>query len=286
MNKPGTKPRRKNRYKKEARPPTGIRFPRLAWQWLKAACGFSGFCLMGVFFIFSYDAMTQCDYFRAADIPVHGEERLSEGTVLEMAELEEGVNILSVNLSMIRKRLVAAPWIQSAAVRRELPSRLSVSVREHEPLAVLDVGRLFLINTAGRIFKEAEPMEMTGLPVISGMDYVDWKRSDGPETKVFKAVMTFLDLLEKKPSLFSDRAVREIRVDPEMGLSVRMSEPMVRVELGFDAYEQKLQRVRRILAHVAANDRLPAVEVLDAHNPKRIIATPADRKRGEANKEV
>lgn len=280
------KPARKNRYKKAVQPPTGISFAGLAWQWLKAACGFSGFCLMGVFFIFSYDAMTQCDYFRAAEITVHGEKRLSEQAVLELAELEDEVNILSVNLSMIRKRLVAAPWIQSAAVRRELPSRLSISVKEHEPLALLDVGRLFLINTAGEIFKEAEPMEMTGLPVISGMDYVDWKRTDGPETKVFKAVMAFLDLQEKKPSLFSDRAVREIRVDPEMGLSVRLSDPVVRLELGFDAYERKLKRIRRILAHVEANERLPAVEALDAHNPKRIIATPADRKMGEANKEV
>lgn len=286
MNRPVNKPARKNRYKKESRSPAGISFPKLAWQWLKAACGFSGFCLMGVFFIFSYDAITQCDYFRVADISVHGEKRLSEETVLEMAELVEGVNILSVNLSMIRKRLVAAPWIHSAAVRRELPSRLSVSVKEHEPLAVLDVGRLFLINTAGEIFKEAEPMDMTGLPVISGMNYVDWKRSDGAETKVFKAVMIFLDLLEKKPSLFSNRAVREIRVDPEMGLCVRMSDPVVRVELGFDAYERKLQRIRRLLAHVEANDRLPAVKALDAHNPERIIATPADRDRDEANKEV
>ena len=280
------KPARKNRYKKEVQPPAGIGFPKLAWQWLKGACGFGGFCLMGVFFIFSYDAMTQCDYFRAAEITVQGEKRLSEQAVLELAELEDEVNILSVNLSMIRKRLVAAPWIQSAAVRRELPSRLSISVKEHEPLALLDVGRLFLINTAGEIFKEAEPMEMTGLPVISGMDYVDWKRTDGPETKVFKAVMAFLDLQEKKPSLFSDRAVREIRVDPEMGLSVRLSDPVVRLELGFDAYERKLKRIRRILAHVEANERLPAVEALDAHNPKRIIATPADRNMGEANKEV
>jgi cell division protein FtsQ len=280
------KPARKNRYKKAVQPPTGISLAGLAWQWLKAACGFGGFCLMGVFFIFSYDAMTQCDYFKAAEITVHGEKRLSEQAVLELAELEDEVNILSVNLSMIRKRLVAAPWIQSAAVRRELPSRLSISVKEHEPLALLDVGRLFLINTAGEIFKEAEPMEMTGLPVISGMDYVDWKRTDGPETKVFKAVMAFLDLQEKKPSLFSDRAVREIRVDPEMGLSVRLSDPVVRLELGFDAYERKLKRIRRILAHVEANERLPAVEALDAHNPKRIIATPADRNMGEANKEV
>ena len=286
VNRPVNKPRRKNRYKKEVRTTAGISFPKLAWQWLKAVCGFGGFCLMGVFFIFSYDAMTQCDYFSAADITVQGEKRLSEKAVLEMAELEEGVNILSVNISMVRKRLVAAPWIQSAAVRRELPSRLSVSVKEHEPLAVLDVGRLFLVNKAGEIFKEAEPEEMTGLPVISGMNYVDWKRSDGAETRVFQAVMAFLDLLEKKPFLFSDRAVREIRVDPEMGLSVQMSEPVVRVELGFDAYERKLQRIRRIMAHVEASDRLPAVEALDAHNPKRIIATPAEGNRGEANKEV
>ncbi|MFO7839278.1 MAG: FtsQ-type POTRA domain-containing protein [Desulfosalsimonadaceae bacterium] len=275
---------RKNRLKK------GSARQRVSfWPALKAGgtalLAMAGFFLLAAAFIFFHDALIQCDYFNAESINVRGMERLSREMVLDTAGLEGEVNIIAVNLSMVRKRLVAYPWIRSASVRRELPSRLSVSVREHRPLAVLDVGRFFLIDSRGSIFKEAAPPEMTGLPIISGLECADWKKPDGSRTKVSSAVMSLLQCLEDGAGP-RGLAVHEIAVDREMGLTVWSNGPAERIHLGYDGYEQKLQRIRRIFAYIEANRELQPLEYLNAQNPKRIVATPAEQKSSEANKEV
>jgi cell division protein FtsQ len=280
-----TKPVRKNQYKKEKSAPKAPA-RRLAGVWLKAFLGAAGFCLAGVIFIFGYDALTQCDYFRASAITVNGERRLAERMILDAADIQYGDNILAVNLGRVRKRLVAEPWIKEAGIRRELPSRMIIRIEEHQPLAVLDVGRCFLIDQAGDIFKEAAPAEMSGLPIIAGIDYADWKSPENPETKIYTAVMAMLKALDKNAELFGTQGLHEISVDPEMGLTLRARAPVASVHMGYGAYGKKLKRVGRVFARLQAAPDLPAIQALDAHNPDRLIATPTARNTSEQEKEV
>ncbi len=280
----GNKNNRKNRLKKGSSNQRASFWPPFR-AGLAAALAMTGVFLLAAAFIFLHDALTQSAYFRADTIDVRGMERLSRQAVLDTAGLEGRVNIVAVNLSMVRKRLAADPWIRSASVRRELPSRLIVTVREHRPLAVLDVGRFFLIDSQGCIFKEAAPPEMTGLPIISGMECADWEKTEGSRTKASGAVMSLLQCLEQDagpPGL----AVREIAVDREMGITVWTDGPVESIRLGYDGYEEKLERIQRIFAHVEANKDLPALEFVNAQSLKRIVATPAEQKSSEANKEV
>ena len=279
------KPIRKNRYKNK-KPAQKASARRMAGIWLKAFIGAAGFCLAGVIFIFGYDALTQCDYFRSAVITINGEGRLSEQMILEAADIQCGDNILAVNLGRVRKRLVAEPWIKNAGVRRELPSRLIIRVEEHRPLAVLDVGRCFLIDQAGDIFKEAAPAEMSGLPIIAGIDYAQWKSPENPETKPYTAVMAMLKALDENAAFFGTRGVQEISVDPEMGLTLRASAPVPSVHMGYGAYEKKLQRFGRVFARLQSDAKLPEIKSVDAYNPDRMIAMPTARNTSEHEKEV
>lgn len=279
------KPTRKNRYKNK-KPAQKASARRVAGMWLKAFIGAAGFCLAGVIFIFGYDALTQCDYFRAAAIAVDGERRLSEQMILEAADIQCGDNILAVNLGRVRKRLVAEPWIKNAGIRRELPSRLIIRIAEHRPLAVLDVGRCFLIDQAGDIFKEAAPAEMSDLPIIAGIDYANWKSPENPETRTYAAVMAMLEALEKNTVLFDSQGVQEISVDPEIGLTLRASAPVATVHMGYGAYAKKFERLGRVFARLRADPELPEIKSVDAHNPDRMIATPTARHSSEQEKEV
>lgn len=279
------KPIRKNRYKKDRRAKkasTG----RIIGLWFKAVLVIAGFCVTGIMFIFGYDALTQCDYFRADTIHITGLNRLSENAILEAGELEYGENILSVNLAMVRKRLVAEPWIKNADIRREFPSRLIIRVMEHEPLAVLDVGRCFLVDKAGDIFKEADPSEMSGIPIISGIDYADWKSPGNPETKIYSAVMSVLNVIKKRRDIFSAQTIYEVSADHEMGLTLRTSGPVQAVHLGYGDYAKKFQRIARVFPYIETEDSVPEIKSLTAYNPDRIIATPTARNTGEEEKEV
>ena len=125
------------------------------------------------FFVFVHDMFTQSPHFTARQIQVEGARRLPPRAVAAQAGVHEGINVLSVNLSAARRRLLTHPWIAEAEVRREIPSAIHIRVREHVPAAVVDMGRKFLLNEQGEIFKEWEPADPAGLPVVSGLKPAD-----------------------------------------------------------------------------------------------------------------
>ncbi len=57
---------------------------------------------------------------------VRGHERLSTGEVLALVDGLRGQNILSVSLDQWQTRLLSSPWVESATIRRVLPSTVEI----------------------------------------------------------------------------------------------------------------------------------------------------------------
>ena len=83
---------------------------------LKLTVAGTSLVLISLVFVFSYDFLTQCDYFKAKELMVIGTHRLTQKQVLTQASITNGINIFSVNLSKVRRRLLAHSWIEDAEV--------------------------------------------------------------------------------------------------------------------------------------------------------------------------
>jgi len=205
---------KKNRYKKkkpvEKRTMTFKQSIRILFKSTFLALMIVGMSLM---FIFIHDVLTQCDYFKAESITVTGGQRLTPVQILETAEIEEGINLVSLNLKMIRKKLLAHPWIAEADIRRAFPGSIAIHIREQEPLAVLDFGKQFLINRSGVIFKEARASEIVGMPLMSGIEYSDWQTPEMSETKVFVSVLEILNIGKSVTTVLPNTMIKNINVD-------------------------------------------------------------------------
>ena len=108
--------------------------------------GVAALMATSVLFILVYDVITQCDYLKAKIVKIEGGQRLSQNQIIEAARVKKGMNVLDINLAMVRKRLLAQPWIADAEIRREIPDGLHIKVKEHTPLAIIDLGHKFLLN--------------------------------------------------------------------------------------------------------------------------------------------
>jgi len=108
---------------------------------------------------------------RLATISVHGNDRLSTGEVLALLADLRGRNILGVDLEASRARLLSSAWVESAVVRRVLPSTLDVVVRERLPMGIARLGRdLYLVDRHGVVIDEYGPAYADlDLPVIDGL---------------------------------------------------------------------------------------------------------------------
>ncbi|MDL1987364.1 MAG: FtsQ-type POTRA domain-containing protein [Deltaproteobacteria bacterium] len=226
---------------------------------------------MSFVFILAHDFITQCDYFRADNVVVRGVHRLSKQQILEQANINKGINILSVNLSIIRNRLLAHSWIAEAEVRRELPDIITIGIKEHEELAILDLGRRFLININGEVFKEWTASDPDVLPIVSGLQFSDLNVSGEPRSTSFNAVMEVLRLGREPDSILPNRRIRKIRVDRQTGLTLYAFDRARVIKLGYHDYPDKYERLESVLFYLKKKECFPDFNSIDLNHVDRIV---------------
>jgi cell division protein FtsQ len=238
--------------------------------------------MMGLFFVFAHDFFTQSDYFITKNIHVKGERRLLPKEIIEHAQIATGRNLLSFNLSLLRKRLLTHPWIAEAEVSRELPAGITITIKEHAPLAVIDLGRHFLMDVHGQIFKEWEPSDLDrgadNLPVINGLAYSDLNSSGTPGTLPFKAVMEVLHMQGEAGDIFPGMTIKKIHVDREIGLTLSVSDRVKRIKLGYGDFCSKYERLKKVLAYTDKNKGFPDMDFIDLNCSNCIVVKPVNIK--------
>jgi cell division protein FtsQ len=236
------------------------------------------------FFILVHDLATQCDYFAVRQMSIEGTQRLTPEDVARQARIGLGDNILAVNLSLVRKRLLAHPWIAEAEVRREIPSRLIIRVKEHSALALVDFGQKFLINHRGQIFKAWEPSDPEDLPVVSGLDVSDltvWGRPQSSEkngaprpSAAFNAVMQVLHMGLQQGSILPNRIVRQIKVDRQIGLTLYAFDGIKAINLGYSDYPGKYDMLANLFSFFNRQPKILDFDRIDLNNLERIVVHP------------
>ncbi len=102
-------------------------------------------------------AVSRSSIFSLQRLSVVGGRELSDQRIARLAGLSERTNVVWLSTSATERRLLASPWIASATVSRSLPSTVTVTVRERQPVAVgvTATGRRMLISTDGVVLGPA-----------------------------------------------------------------------------------------------------------------------------------
>ncbi len=267
---------RKNQFKKNK----GVRctpFGDRAFFTAKAVLGALALVATSGAFIFTYDYFTQAGHFQARQIVVTGQQTLSRRHILEIADIGKQTNILAVNLTTTRKRLLADPWIADVTVSRKIPSGLGIQIREETPLALLEMGagQGFLINVAGEVFKRVDGVENTLFPRVRGLGLADLPVPGQPVTKAYQGVMTLLRLAGKKNSPFPLADIRRVHMDREIGATIYIGEDNRAVKLGFGHYRKKCAALGHLLVRLSRESRLTRYRAIDLFDLNRIVISPA-----------
>jgi len=78
-------------------------------------------------------------------------------------------SMLLADLSSMRERLIALPWVRDAAVHRRWPDRLEVRIIERKPAALWQHrGRLRLVDAEGVVLPAADLADFATLPLLVG----------------------------------------------------------------------------------------------------------------------
>jgi len=203
---------------------------------------------------------------------VRGHERLATGEVLALVEGLRGQNILTVKLDDWQQKLLASPWVESATIRRVLPSTVEISVHERRPMGIGRLGTaMYLIDATGVIIDEYGPAYADiDLPIIDGLaatpaaggSIIDLPRAD------FAARV--MAALAARPEIA--RRVSQLDVADLHDAVVILDGDAALLRLGDADFVARLQQYIDLAP--ALRERLAAIDYVDLRFDERLYVRP------------
>lgn len=232
---------------------------------LKASLLLTGILLVTVLLILGYSHTMSTPYFGIRETQVRGLKELTEKDVLAMADLKPAQNLLAVNVEAIRDRIRKHPWIGDVFVGRELPKRLVIEVRERTAIALLkkDDG-FYLMDADGLAFKKLEPKDEADIPALTGF-YRDGRLNRQLLTKSSE----LFRYLSAADGLFPIKSIAEVNGDDFFGFSI-FTDGGLCLRLGFDHYDNKIKRLKPVLADLEKRNIDLKYVMIDLTDPTKI----------------
>jgi cell division protein FtsQ len=138
----------------------------------KVFLGFAAVAAAGGVGFLAYQFAVRGPFFRLSGpeaVEVVGGEQVAAAQVAERFAEDAGRSVFTVPLEARRRSLEEIAWVESASVRRVLPGRLRVYVRERTPVAFLRQGTsLELVDAQGVVLPVPEGASYA-FPVLAGL---------------------------------------------------------------------------------------------------------------------
>jgi cell division septal protein FtsQ len=204
-------------------------------------------------------------YFAVREVVVGTGRRLAASEVRQLAGIGPGTSIWDVDPRAMEERLVQHPWIRTARVRRHLPHRVVIQIREERPLAIVatdDHDRaLYYVGAHGRLFARVGDGDALDFPYLTGLGEADLVGRTGFGPRAVRRALNLLRLVERRPAGLG--AVSEVHVDHRRGLTLLPNRPAVPIELGWTGFDTKLERLPVVLAQWSGREaEIVAVSLL------------------------
>jgi cell division protein FtsQ len=196
-------------------------------------------------------------YFSVREIKVRGGEKVGGSEIVAMAGLSTGMNLWRVDPKAIERAVAAHPWVKRVLVRREFPSRVVIEVEERVAKGIVVLGKLYLVDSQGFVFKELGEEEKVDLPLLTGLKQVDLASRAQSTRRRIQEALKLSDLMGR-----SALGLSEVRFSPVGGLVLYPVSTRVPVYMGWGDWQGKLERLERVLAvWRGREDRLAALDL-------------------------
>lgn len=212
-----------------------------------------------------YTALTTTERLAIETIKITGANRVSEDDIYDLAGIDEGDNILSFKAEAVAENLKKNPWIKEARVSRSLPATVNIEISEREPMALVKLDAIYVMDSTGVVFKRYSSEDALDLPVITGLT-MDGLKNDGGALE--EGMLRLVKTLRGRAG-FNLADVSEIHADGIFGLSVYTLEEGVRLELGVKDFEAKLGAFERI--RNTRGGSLNGIEAMDLNNYREVV---------------
>jgi cell division protein FtsQ len=206
--------------------------------------------------------------FRVREFEVAGNRKISEETVLSLAEIEGMPNLFTLRLKDVAKRLESHPWVDQVRVRKVFPNKIAVQIEEREPVAILPLEELYYIDTKGVIFATVGDADAYNYPFLTGLTRQTLEKDPVESKHLIIKALEFLRIVDKE-RVFPPEEISEIHMEKMDGIRYFTKAEGLQVKMGWEQFGEKLRRLSIILSDLQKRG-LSAVSI-DCSDLKRMV---------------
>lgn len=229
-------------------------------------CGGAALTVVGGLML--WEVVTDSRFFRVETIRVENAQRVAADDIRELSDIRPGMNIFSLDLELIGRKIDENPWIAEARVERVFPRDIVIHVREHVPVAVANLGCLYYVGRDGTVFKPLGVGDRVDYPVVTGIDRQFLLDQPEEAKRLLSEAMALLQELGTR-QVFGLDQISEIRIDPAEGFDLYTLLGGIPVRLGFSNFSDKLDRLEQIYTELVP--RFAVLQSIDLNVVDRVI---------------
>ncbi|MEA3454100.1 MAG: FtsQ-type POTRA domain-containing protein [Candidatus Caldatribacteriota bacterium] len=154
------------------------------------AIGFLGWNFFA--FIFS------SNFCNIEEVIIKGNDCLSEDEILCSSKVKLGENIFKLDLKKSKDSLMQEPWIKEVEIKRVIPNKIIISIKERKPAAIIHIGEEYFSSTKEGIVlsKIDSPEEKFSLPLVLGLEINEIKIGEIIDKPEFRTALESTNSVE------------------------------------------------------------------------------------------
>jgi len=194
-----------------------------------------------------YVHLLEDPYFRVREVEVEGGQKIPKETLLSLTKVEGMPNLFSVELKEVVKRLESHPWIEQVRVKKVFPNKILIQVEEKKPMAIIQLGELYYIDTRGEIFSAVGERDGFNYPYLTGLTRQVLEKDPAEAKRLINKALELLRIVrQEKISPFEE--ISEVHMEKVFGIECFTKAEGVEVKLGWEEFGEKMKRLSLVWA--------------------------------------
>lgn len=226
----------------------------------------SAISIVGMFIVVAmgvllYHGISRSVFFQLEEVSVKGCNRTTPRQILAWSGLDVQTNLWTVRTGRVLDKLEEQKWIARAHVARDWPSKLMITVRERQEVAIVS-GKdgLQYVDKQGVVFGSLLPEDTYDYPVITGYDMVTG--GEQVREKSIKDALAFIIYAGKGSAVLPKQNISEINLTPEGELILFIADHPFPIFIGQGNMHTKYQRLTRVLSWLYRKKRFETTTMI------------------------
>lgn len=141
-----------------------------------------------------FNFMFNSKFCNIEEIIIKGNAYLSEDEIFYKSQIKLGENIFKLDLKKTVDSLKQDPWIKDLEIKRIIPNKIIISLKERETAAIVYISEeYFILSKEGIALSKIDKLAGLSLPFISGIKVTEIKIGDTIDEPEFRTALEIIN---------------------------------------------------------------------------------------------